>query len=98
MSQTITSGALSYQNNSFQESQTSSLFQLDSLLKDLPTTYEVIDICPDQQEILLKIQDPISFNSEEVRNLLQTLQNKFQRSFVALVNIRSQSILIAVRR
>ena len=97
MNLAITSGGLSSLDTHSQDSLTSVWLQIDNLLRKLPSTYAVSDIYPERPEILLKILNPFSFNSEEIRNLLQNLQESFQRSFVALINMRSQSILITIR-
>ncbi|MFX1536495.1 MAG: hypothetical protein ACFFDI_19950 [Promethearchaeota archaeon] len=78
-------------------SQSFDWIHLGDILSKLPSTYRVIDIYPDYKELLLKVQDPASLNSEEIKNLLQALQEKFYHSFVALINMRTQSILITIR-
>ncbi|MFX0065128.1 MAG: hypothetical protein ACFFC7_23395 [Candidatus Hermodarchaeota archaeon] len=87
---------LSHQDTQSQDYQTFDWCHLKGILNRLPSTYEVFDIYPERHEILLKILNPFSFNSGEILSLLQNLQEKFQRSFVALINIRSQSILITI--
>ncbi|MFX1255598.1 MAG: hypothetical protein ACFFCZ_28605 [Promethearchaeota archaeon] len=97
MNLAITSGGLSSLDTHFQNNQSSNWLQINNILRKLPPTYEVFDIYPERLEILLKILNPFSFNSEEIRSLLQKLQESFQRSFVALINIKNYSILITVR-
>ncbi|MFX1536127.1 MAG: hypothetical protein ACFFDI_18075 [Promethearchaeota archaeon] len=61
------------------------------------SNYEVISIRPECQEILLKVHDFTSFNSEDIRKILQELKHQIQRSFVALINMSTQFVLITVR-
>ncbi len=83
-------------NFSLQEHGTSIWAQLgDMISKD--SNYEVISIRPECQEILLKVHDFTSFNSEDIRKILQELKHQIQRSFVALINMSTQFVLITVR-
>ncbi|MFX0064908.1 MAG: hypothetical protein ACFFC7_22255 [Candidatus Hermodarchaeota archaeon] len=96
-SMAITAGSLSDIELPIRVSHSFDWINLSDILNKLPSTYKIIDIYPDYKELLLEIQDPASLNPEEVRNLLQALQEKFFHSFVALINMRTQSILITVR-
>ncbi|MFX1253507.1 MAG: hypothetical protein ACFFCZ_17995 [Promethearchaeota archaeon] len=67
----------------------------DMLRKD--SNYDVINIRPECQEILLKVHDFTLFNSEDIREILQKLQHHIQCSFVALINMSTQFVLITIR-
>ena len=96
-SMAINAGGLSDIEHPVQVSPSFEWIHLGDILNKLPSTYKVIDIFPDYIELLLKVQDHASLDPKEIRNLLQALQEKFFHSFVALINMQTQSILITVR-
>ncbi|MFX1255061.1 MAG: hypothetical protein ACFFCZ_25910 [Promethearchaeota archaeon] len=96
-SMAITAGGLSDVELPVQVSHSFDWIHLSGILSKLPSSYEVIDIYPDYKELLLKVHDSASLDPKEIRDLLQVLQEKFFHSFVALINMRTQSILITVR-
>ncbi|MFX0090196.1 MAG: hypothetical protein ACFFBD_00430, partial [Candidatus Hodarchaeota archaeon] len=71
--------------------------QIDQTLRELAFEYEILDINASRQEILLRFNDPTTFSLDALRGILTQLQNQTQQSFVALVNMGSQCILITVR-
>ena len=93
MSLTITRGALSY----VEPQETSGWGDFDYLLEQLAPNWEVISFQPDRQELLLKTQTGASWDPEALRSILHELQQRTQRSFVALLNSASQYALITIR-
>ncbi|MFX0091456.1 MAG: hypothetical protein ACFFBD_06810 [Candidatus Hodarchaeota archaeon] len=93
----ITRGRLSYPESQVLKLDRTEWMKLGQIFQQVAINYEILEIHPERQEILLKILDPTLFNPENIRTILQRLQEQTQCSFVALVNIASQSILITIR-
>ncbi|MFX0093438.1 MAG: hypothetical protein ACFFBD_16925 [Candidatus Hodarchaeota archaeon] len=96
MTMAITRGTLSHSyNQALEHDRVENLFS-DQTLEYLKN-YDILTINSERQEILLKIRDPVKFKPEDIRAILQNLQEQNQRSFVALINMASQCILITIR-
>ncbi|MFX0094289.1 MAG: hypothetical protein ACFFBD_21305 [Candidatus Hodarchaeota archaeon] len=95
MSLAITSGALSYSQKL--SSISPEWKQIANTLRQLPFDYEITMFDPERQEILLKFENSSTFDPEIIREFLKKLQHLSQCSFVALVNMASQCVLITVR-
>ncbi|MFX0094109.1 MAG: hypothetical protein ACFFBD_20390 [Candidatus Hodarchaeota archaeon] len=94
MNLAITSGGLSYPDIQVDKTE---WVQIGQKLKEIAHNYDILTFNPEHQEILLKIKDLTTFNSEIIRGFLKLLQIQTHRSFVALVNMSNQCILITVR-
>ncbi|MFX1537305.1 MAG: hypothetical protein ACFFDI_24115 [Promethearchaeota archaeon] len=89
----ITRGALSYVD----PGATSAWYDFECLLEKLAPHWELISIQPERQELLLQARNGASWNPEEIHEILYKLQQRTQRSFVALLNSAKQYALITVR-
>ncbi|MFX1255942.1 MAG: hypothetical protein ACFFCZ_30325 [Promethearchaeota archaeon] len=69
----------------------------DYLIENLSPHWEVIDIQPERQEILLKARNGALWDPEEIRASLHELQLRTHRSYVALMNSAKQYALITIR-
>ena len=92
---TITSGILNYPTTQSESDSSVWMHLSDMLGKD--SNYEIVSVHPKREEMLLKIHDFSLFNTENIRGLLQELQQQSQRSFVALINMSTHYVLITVR-
>ncbi|MFX0092232.1 MAG: hypothetical protein ACFFBD_10760 [Candidatus Hodarchaeota archaeon] len=95
MTLAVTKGGLSYPVTQIKTK--SKRLDIDQLLRDLAFQYDILDFNPERQEMLLRFDDPTTFKTEDLRDILKQLQKQTQQSFVALVNMSSQCVLITVR-
>ena len=93
MNLAITRGALSYVEPGAMPAWDDFVY----LLEELAPHWEIISIQPEQQELLLQARNGASWNPEKIREILYVLQQRTQRSFVALLNSSKQYVLITVR-
>ncbi|MFX1532776.1 MAG: hypothetical protein ACFFDI_00930 [Promethearchaeota archaeon] len=71
--------------------------ELNYLMEQLSPHWKIANIQSERQELLLQARNGASWNPEEIREILQELQQRTQRSFVALMNSAKQYALIMVR-
>ncbi|MFX1250727.1 MAG: hypothetical protein ACFFCZ_03850 [Promethearchaeota archaeon] len=93
MSVAVTKGELSY----VKPQGISEWDEIDYLMEQLAPRWKIVNIQPERQEFLLQARNSVSWNPEEIREILQELQQRTQRSFVALMNSARQYALIMVR-
>jgi hypothetical protein len=93
MSVAVTKGELSYV-------EPQGIFEwneIDYLVEELAPRWKIVNIQAERQEFLLQARNSASWNPEEIREILQELQQRTQRSFVALMNSARHYALIMVR-
>ncbi|MFX0094861.1 MAG: hypothetical protein ACFFBD_24205 [Candidatus Hodarchaeota archaeon] len=97
MSIAITQGSLSHIRPKTRISDTDEWVQLEEVIEKLAPNWEVVEFQPERHELLLRARFGTLFNPSEIREILHGLQQRTQRSFVALFNSANQYALISVR-
>jgi hypothetical protein len=97
MSETITCGSLSRLESQDEVLVVVDVASYETVIGNIAPQLEIVEFHPERETILIKSKISQNIESEVIRSILQELQVRTQRSFVALINPINQHVLITVR-
>ncbi|MFX1251568.1 MAG: hypothetical protein ACFFCZ_08160 [Promethearchaeota archaeon] len=97
MSHTFTTRLWNHPNSDTLAINPSIELDFGSIIKRFAPQFEIAEVHPEREEILVKVDNKSDSSSMVIRTILQELQRQTHRSFVALMSPTAPYILITVR-